>query len=421
MCKMNSIILHIDMNSYYATLEQQAYPNLRGKPIGVAGKGKGERTVIAGASIEAKKLGVKGAMSSWEALKICPSLIIVPANYERYSFVSKRVFRLLERFSPKVEIFSIDEAFIELPYAIGWDGAESIAKQIKSLITKQIGEWVTCSIGISYGKTLAKLASELQKPDGLVIIRPENFQEVAKITPIEELCGIGWRIGPRLNQLGVRTIAELGNLPKQILTTTFGDFTGSWLHKIGNGVDDNIIRSFHSLDQEKSVGHSYTVPRDLTNIGDTLRIALLLSERVGVRLRHKGLIGKTISVYIRFNDRTGWAESKIQPSYICDGLAIYEAAKRIIDNIPYPKPIRLVSVSISTLVAQEQITQPLFITEQKRLKLTNSVDKINQRYGEFTVFRSSLTKIKQRIFNLPDGRNKRLFVPNATPFLKRLT
>ncbi|MBI4947940.1 DNA polymerase IV [Candidatus Berkelbacteria bacterium] len=418
---MNKIIIHLDMNSYYATLEQQAYPNLRGKPIGVAGKGKGERTVIAGASIEAKKLGVKGAMSSWEALKICPSLIIIPANYERYSFVSKRIFNMLERFSPKVEIFSIDEAFIELPATIGWDGAEKIAKQMKQLISKQIGEWVTCSIGISYGKTLAKLASELQKPDGLVVIKPENFRAIAKITRIEELCGIGWRIGPRLNQIGVRTIAELGDIPKQILTTIFGEFTGSWLHRIGNGVDDNIIRSFHGLDREKSVGHSYTVPRDLTNIGDTLRVALLLSERIGVRLRRKELIGKTISVYIHFNDRTIWAESKIQPSYICDGLAIYEAAKRIIDNIPYPKPIRLVGISISNLVSQEQITQPLFTIEQKKIKLTNSVDKINERYGEFTVFRSSLAKIKQRIFNLPDGRNKRLFVPNATPFMKRLT
>ena len=417
---MDRIILHLDMNSYYATLEQQAYPNLRGKPIGVAGKGGGERTVVVGASIEAKKLGVRGAMSTWEARKICPQIIIIPANYDRYSFVSKRIFTMMERFSPTVEVFSIDEAFIELPNKANWEDAASIAHQMKKLIHKQIGEWVTCSIGISYGRTLAKLASELQKPDGLVIIRPEDFTKIAQKTAIEDLCGIGWRIGPRLNQMGVRTINELGQMPRQMLIDTFGQATGSWLNLIGNGIDDNRLRSYRDLPHEKSIGHSYTVPQDLRSLEDVKKTALLLCERVGVRLRNKNLVGRTVSLYMRFDDHTSWGQQHHQKEYIFDGLHIYRLAEKVFKDLPQSKPVRLVAVSISDLSELKSSTQPLFEVEKNREKLTKAVDKINARYGEFTVHRGTLASIRRRIFRLPDGRNKRLYIPNSSPFMKRI-
>lgn len=407
------------MNSYYATLEQQAYPNLRGKPIGVAGKGRGERTVVVGASIEAKKLGVKGAMSAWEAKKICPQIIIIPAHYDRYIFVSQRIFSLLERFSPKVEVFSIDEAFVELPNQMGWDDAVAIAKQIKQLIKVQIGEWVTGSIGISYGRTLAKLASELQKPDGLTIIKPEDFAVMAQKTLVEELCGIGWCIRPRLNQAGIWTIAELGQAPKRLLLEMFGEFTGTWLHNIGNGVDDNRIRSYHDLPHEKSVGHSYTLPKDIASLEDVKKVALLLCERVGVRLRRKNLIGRTVSVYLRFYDKTGWGERASQKEYILDGLDIYKGVERLLDHLPYQKPVRLLAVSITDLAEQVQVTRPLFLEAQRHEQLIKAVDRLNTRYGEFTVHRGALAKLKERIFKLPDGRHKRLYIPTVSPFTKR--
>jgi len=417
---MNSIVLHLDVNSYYASLEQQAYPQLRGKPVGVAGKGRGERTVVVGASIEAKRLGVKGAMSTWEAKRICPQIIIIPANYDRYIFVSKRIFSALERFSPKIEVFSIDEAFVELPNRANWDDAVMIAKQMKQLIRTQIGEWVTCSIGISYGRTLAKLASELKKPDGLTVIRPEDFTQMAAHTPVEQLCGVGWRIRPRLNQAGIYTIAELGAAPKALLKEMFGEHTGSWLNRIGNGQDDNQIRSFRDLPQEKSVGHSYTVPRDLTSLEDVKRVALLLCERVGTRLRRKNLIARTVSVYVRFGDKTGWGEQQTQGDYSMDGLSIFEVVCNLLDTIPYPKPIRLIAVSVSELAKQTQTTQPLFPERQRLERLTRSVDRLNTRYGEFTVHRGSLAELKERIFKLPDGRHKRLYIPNTSPFMKRI-
>lgn len=419
----NRLILHIDMNSYFATMEQQAYPNLRGKPIGVAGKGRGERTVVAGASMEAKKFGITSGMSTWEATRLCPQLLLVPANYDRYIFTSQRIFSLLERFSPTVDIFSIDEAFVDLTTKASWDDAVTIAQQMKQLIHRQIGSWVTCSIGISYGKTLAKLASEMQKPDGLTLIKPADFARIAAVTPIEDLCGIGWAIRPRLNQMGVFTIAELANLPKSTLVTSFGDFTGSWLYNISHGIDDNHLRSFRRLDQEKSIGHSYTLPKDVASLDDVKKVMLLLAERVGVRLRHKNLIGKTVSVYVRFADKSGWGQRATQKDYLLDGYTIYQAGARLLDLIPNPRPVRLIAITISDLVQQVQVTQPLFPDRRRWESLTRAIDRINQRDGEFTVYRATLNKIKSRIFNLPDGRNKRTYLPqinHINPFTKRV-
>lgn len=420
---MGKIVLHLDMNSYFATMEQQAYPNLRGKPVGVAGKGRGERTVVAGASIEAKRLGIRSGMSTWEAEKICPSIIIIPANYDRYIFTSQRIFSLIERFGPKVEVFSIDEAFLDLSYDYSWEGAVSVAKQLKELIYNKIGSWVSCSIGISYGKTLAKLASELKKPDGLVVIKPADFAQMAATTKIEALCGIGYRLRPRLNQMGVTTIADLSQVPKAVLLTTFGEFTGSWLYNISHGLDDNQIRSFRDLPQEKSVGHSYTLPQDITNRADAKKVLLLLSERVGQRLRKKGLAGKTVSLYVRFSDFSGWAQRMAQSDYLDDGLDIYQAGAKILDLINTSKAIRLLSITVSDLVQQVAITKPLFLAGQRHRQLVRSIDRINHRFGEMTIFRGALASIKERIFKIPDGRNKRVYLPQITyinPFTKRV-
>lgn len=417
-----SVILHLDMNSYFAAMEQQAYPNLRGKPIGVAGKGKSERTVIVGASVEAKKFGITSGTPGWEAKKLCPELIIIPADYSRYVYTSRKIFALLERFSPTVEVFSIDEAFIELPAECSWEDAMQMARQIKKLIRTQIGEWMSCSIGISYGRTLAKLGSELQKPDGLVLIRPEDFSQIAEKTPIQELCGIGWRLRPRLNQLGVNTIAELGRLPKDTLLSVFGAHTGSWLHNIGNGIESRKLRSFYDLPQEKSISHAYTLPRDISSQADVRRVLLLLSERVGVRLRKKGLMARSVSIYMRFGDKTGWATSSTGKEYFLDGYRIYQLALRQFEKISNQKPIRLISVAVTELCRQTEIAQPLFPESQQKERLVLAMDRINHRYGELTVYRGGLLGVKQKIFNLPDGRNHRLYIPKISevnPFLKR--
>lgn len=416
-------ILHLDMNSYFAAMEQQAYPNLRGKPIGVAGKGKGERTVIVGASIEAKRFGLYSGIPSWEAKKLCPELIIVPANYSRYLYTSRKLFGLLERFSPTVEVFSIDEGFIELPEACSWEDARCLALQMKQLVKNQIGEWLSCSVGISYGRTLAKLASELEKPDGLVVIRPEDFPDIAEVTAIEKLCGIGWRLRPRLNQLGVTTIAELGRTPRQTLVTIFGEYTGTWLWEIGNGVDSRRLRSFHDLPQEKSISHAYTLPQNISSYHDARRVLLLLSERVGARLRRKNLMTRSVSLYVRYQDRSGWSGRLTKKESFLDGYRIYRLADELLTRAAIQQPIRLLSVAVTDLSQQKEISQLLFPDDQKIEQAVRAVDEINHRYGEMTIFRGGVLPVQHRIEQLIDGRNSRLYVPRVgevNPFLKRL-
>lgn len=300
------VILHIDMNSYYATLEQQAHPNLRNKPIGIIGKGGGEKTLVIGASIEAKKQGVVGPMTTWEAKNICPNLIIVPANYDRYVFTSRRIFSIIERFSSDIEIFSIDEAFIMLSDKDTWDSAVLVAKQIKKLIKDQVGDWVSCSVGISYGKILAKLASELQKPDGLTVISDESFQEIAKQTPIKDISGIGPRLTFRLQRLGVDKLIDLQKLSLDILVKTFGRSLGSWMKDIAHGIDNSKPQSYRNLSIEKTISHSYTLPKEITDIEDLKSIIMILCERLAFQMRQKKVIPRSIYLYLRFGDNSSW-------------------------------------------------------------------------------------------------------------------
>lgn len=418
------IILHLDMNSYYASVEQQATPSLRGKAIGVAGKGAGERSVVVGLSIEAKKAGIRGIMSTWEAQRRYPNLLIVRAHYDRYIFTSQRIFRIMERYSPKVEIFSIDEAFADLT-GHSWEEAVEIAQAIKDAIRQEIGGWLRCSIGLSYGKTLAKLASELHKPDGLTVIRPEDFATLAPQIPIEDVCGIGYRLSARLHRLGPKTLADLAAIPIATLVSIFGPHTGTWMHQISHGIDTPLVRSFHSLTQEKSISHAYTLPRDITHPEEVRGVILLLAERVGRRLRRKSLMARQVWLYVRWGQSEpamhggGWGKQIRLGHYLRDGYEIYETAQRLAQELPVDNSIRLVAIGVGQLQPIKQAPQPLFAPERNRDQVLGALDDINDRFGELTIHRATVSAVKQRILTLPDGRNKRLYIPEAHPFIKR--
>jgi len=407
----NRIIIHLDMNSYFASMEQQANPNLRGKPIGVAGKPGSERTVITAFSIEAKKFGLNSGMHAHEAKQLCPQLIIVPANYNRYTFTSKRIFAILEKFSPNIDIFSIDEAFIALDRQESWSSAQRIARQIKLAIRQTIGQQATCSVGISYNKVLAKLASEKHKPDGLTIIRPEDFPSVAQETTLQEVCGIGPRLGPRLNRLGIFSLADIGRTPRRVLVTVFGMATGTWLYELGQGRDNGEIHSFRHLPQEKSISHGYTLPQDLPSLAEVKKIILLLSERVGEDLREKGLAGRCVSLFLRDSYFNSWGQSTNQKDYIKDGYRIYQIASGLTDTAPFSQPIRFVGVAISDLIKQSLLSKPLlpYLTREERLD--QAIDRLNYRHGRQTIYRAAIASWRQRVFDLPDGRQGKNFTP----------
>ena len=378
-------ILHIDMNAYFASVEQRANPHLRGKPIIVCGQG---RTVVTTASYEARKCGVKTGMTIPEAKKLCPDVICVIGNPIKYIDTSKRIYKILLEFTNRVEVYSIDEAFMDVSDCKNLFGdGENIARRIKERLKEEIG--LTCSMGVAPNKLLSKLASGMQKPDGLVLIKHEDIPKILEKTPVEDLCGIGVKISSHLNSLGIKTVKQLGDTKIDILTRHFG-FWGHILKKMGKGEDENPVSYFWEDELIKSIGHSHTLPRDTWDTQIIEAYLLMLSEKVAVRLREANLIGRTIALTIRYSDFHTFTRHLTIKHYIKTGYEIYLQALKLLNKIrPFKKAIRLIGVSISNLIKDEKQLY-LLETYKNEERITKAVDLINKKFGEFTIKPSSL-------------------------------
>jgi DNA polymerase-4 len=379
------IILHIDMNAFFASVEQQSNPELRGKPIAVIGAAK--RTVITTCSYEARAFGVKTGMNAWEARQKCPQLIFVVGNNRKYTYTSTQIIGIMREYTPMVEVFSIDEAFLDVTGSLAIFGSpERITHLIKARIKHQFG--LTCSVGIAPNKLLAKLASDMQKPDGLTIIKPDQIAGVLERVPIRDLCGIGAQTGKQLANLGIRTCGELGRFPVDILKRKFG-VVGEQLHLMGLGVDDSPVVPEEEAEEVKTVGHSTTLDRDIIDRDEIQRYLLQLSEMVGRRARRYQVVGKTVTLTIRYPDFTTFSRQESRPNYINSSEEIYQAALKILDTVELTQPVRLLGVRISNLRHHtEQLS--LFEGERKKAQLANAMDLVNNKFGDFAVTFGSL-------------------------------
>ena len=380
-------ILHIDFNSYFATVEQQANPRLRGKPVGVTGGDRMTRTVIGAASVEAKKYGVKTGMAIWQAKQLCPTLILVPGDSDKYLETTKRFLNILKNYGPNLEVFSIDEVFLELLHRD--DKVIEIAQEIKARIKTEIGEWMKCSIGISYNKLMAKLASSLQKPDGLVII-PDQTEAIKILDQVEldKVCGIGPRIKKRLFNMGITGFANLRKASKESLKASFKSY-GLVLYKMSRGLDDNPIVPFFEKVEVKSIGHRHTIDHDTNDPVEIKQILLKLTELIARRLRSKKLVGKTISCWLRSHDFSGAGMQTTIP-YTSDGLEIFRAAWKIFWEIWNGEKIRMIGASISNLKPENPKNLSLLEETNKQEIMLKVIDKINDKFGEFTLQRGIL-------------------------------
>jgi len=388
-------ILHIDMNAFFASVEQQANPELRGKPIAVVGGGG--RTVITTSSYEARAKGVKTGMAVWEGKRCCPELIIVVGDNRKYTYTSTKINEIFRDFTPEVEAFSIDESWLDVSHSLGIFGcAENIAYQIKARIRHSFG--ITCSIGIAPNKLLAKLASDMQKPDGLTVIRPEDVARVLERMPIKDLCGIGRKMEKHLNLMSIYTCGELGRCDEARLTRKFG-IVGRRLKEMGQGIDDSAVIPFGEEDEVKSVGHSRTLERDIDDPAEIRRFLLQLSEMVGSRARRYGVSGKTIHLYVRYADFfSSWGRQTTLRCYVNRSDEIHQAALSILDTVELEQPVRLLGITLSNLKHQaEQL--PLFEDERKKLFATQAMDKVNDRFGSMAVTYGSLIADKKKAGN----------------------
>jgi DNA polymerase-4 len=381
-------IMHVDMNAFFASVEQQCNPRLRGKPIAVIGSAK--RTVITTASYEARAFGVKTGMTVWEGRQRCPHLILVIGNNRKYTWTSSQIVQLMLQFTPLVEVFSIDEAFLDLSGSIRLFGnAERIAYLLKAQIRHRFG--ITCSIGIAPNKLLAKLASEMKKPDGLTIIRPEEVSLVLERVPVKELCGVGSKTARQLALYGIRTCGELGRFPVDVLRKRFG-IIGERLHQMGRGVDDSPVIPAEEAEEVKSVGHSMTLERDIGERAEILQFLLQLSEMVGRRARRYKVWGKTVTLSIRYADFDTWAgRQETLPNHVNQSGDIYNAAVTILGSLILTQPVRLLGVRLTNLRYQSN-QLPLFEEERKNMLLAEAMDKVNDRYGDFSVTFGSLLR-----------------------------
>jgi DNA polymerase-4 len=383
------LIMHIDMNAFFAAIEQQSNPALRGQPVAVVGSK--ERTIILTATYEARHFGVKTGMTLHQARQLCPQLRLVVANNRLYTHISAEIIKVFCDYSPLVEVFSIDEAFLDISGSLRlFGGALRIAYLIKSRIKFRFG--LSCSVGIAPNKLLAKLASELHKPDGLTIIPPERVSEILEDLSIGELCGIGPETERKLNQLGVVTCGQLGRFSASVLKSHFG-IVGQRLALMGKGIDNSPVVPQGSQPEVKTVGHSMTLRRDILDRGEIAGFLLQLSEMVGRRARRYGVTGRTLTLTVRYADFSTFSKQRVQAGEIYLSEQIYGAALKILDSLTLTQPVRLLGVRLSSLQHQEH--QLLLLPEERReQQLSAALDQVNDRYGEFTLMAGTLLQFK---------------------------
>lgn len=378
---MNRIIMHIDMNAFFASVEQQINPALREKPIAVIGSH--ERTVVTTSSYEARAYGVKTGMTKYEAKRLCPHIILVAGDTGRYTDTCRRLVEIFLQYTPIVEVYSIDEAFLDITGSILLFGsAEIIAKNIKTDIRKRFGR-LTCSIGIAPNKLLAKLGSDMKKPDGLVVILQEDVDKLLENLPVKELCGIGPQLETHLSGMGIRTCGELKRASIHVLRNRFG-VIGERLKLMAQGTDDSPVIPLGQESDAKSVGHSMTLDRNVSDMETLERHILQLSEMVGRRMRRGGYTGRTFALTLRYADFTTFTKRTTVGIHTNNSIDIYIYAKEILNTIRLQQPIRLIGVSASNLT--KNISQILlFSSERNKKAAIRAMDEINDRYGDFSI------------------------------------
>jgi len=373
-------IVHLDMDAYFASVEQQCNPSLRGKPIIVTGRGK--RTVVTTASYEARKYGVKTGMTVAEAQKLCPDLIRVDGNPDKYLYTNFMIREILIGFTDRVETYSIDEFFLDIT-----GSTEDVVGEIKYRVRESTR--LSCSCGLAPNKLLAKLGSKMQKPDGLTIIDAENMQDILEITPVDKLHGLGSKTAEHLNKLGIKTAGELGNAPIGFLMSHFG-FWGHILKCMGQGIDNSPVPYYWEHNEPKSMGHSFTLPRDITDIVIIKTYILMLCQKVAMRLQNQGKAAQTIALTIRYSDFRTFCFRKSAGCLVYTIHGIYYVCLKILNDIGKPKkPVRLLGVCASNLVDNSR--QLYLLDELEKLeKLDKAILGINNKYGEFTIRPASL-------------------------------
>ncbi|MEW5761592.1 MAG: DNA polymerase IV [Bacillota bacterium] len=384
---MERAIILADMDAFYAAVHQALDPTLRGRPVIVAGDPAARRGIVLAASYEAKARGVKTGVPVHEARRLCPEGIFVRPQHHLYLHFSTRILGIMRDFTPLVEPFSIDEAFLDVTGCRSLFGSpEEIALALKRRIRREVG--VSCSVGIGPNKLLAKMAAGLQKPDGLTVLRHEDVPARLWPLPVRELFGVGPRYEEHLRRLGIHTIGDLAGYPVEILRARFGVY-GELLWLCANGVDESPVDP-HSLDECKSIGHQITLPRDYRRFGEIKVVILELADEVAARVRAGGYTGRTVVLSLKDAGFRYLSRLKTLPVPTNLAADIYRAAGDLLErHWPEGMPVRMVGVALAGLVAGLPVQVTLFGERERREMAERACDHIRERFGARAIFRAS--------------------------------
>lgn len=391
-------ILHIDMDAFYASIEQRDDPSLKGKPVIIGAKvGRG---VVSTASYEARKYGVRSAMPVSEAVRRCPHGIYIAPNIAKYRAVSEQIMDIFHRYTPDVEAISLDEAFIDVTGSQKLFGsAEQIGRAIKKNIYEELS--LTASVGLAYNKFLAKLASDLDKPDGFYIVTPNELQQKIWPLSIRRMMGVGSKTAELLERMGVKTIGQLAVMDKGLLEHLLGK-AGGQMHELANGMDD---RAVESVREAKSFGRETTFPTDISDTYMLETVLFTLADDVCHSLRSHHVKGRTVSIKIRYPDFKSITRAITLDQYTSSFEPIYDAVKLLMkQNYKDGTPVRLIGVTVYNLKQEVDIIeqQDLFLDKnavEKVNTLNKVLDDINDKYGGDTVHRARKIRHKSGTFS----------------------
>ena len=384
------IILHLDMDAFFASIEQAINPAFRGKPLIVGSRRKKYLTVVAACSYEAKAFGIESGMLSADAFALCPSAEFVPADSARYTYTSSAIAEMLEKYSDRLERASIDEFYLDLT-AEGPQRAAAIGAEIRAWIKKEL--FITGSIGIAPAKIVAKMAAKSCKPDGLKVVEPEQVQDFLGKLPVQKVPGIGPHLTAYLNEVSIFTLGELRAAPLEWLIKRFGK-TGAWMSQVSQGIDPEEVGSIYDPDAPpKSIGHSYTLERELCRRQDIEGWIRMLSEMVAFRMRKEGVEASTAHLYIRGRFYS-FARGKKFRCVSSDPEVIYERSLNILRSFGLKTySVKALGVSASGLSLAEPVQ--LFTEDKRRQELLKAVDRINERFGEWSICPAVIKDIRR--------------------------
>ena len=380
---MERVILHSDLNNFYASVEQRDNPALKGKPIAVCGDPEQRHGIVLAKSQEAKRFGIKTGDAIWQAKQKCKDLLVVPPHYDRYLETSAAAREIYVSYTDQVEPFGLDECWLDVGGSMSLFGdGTTIADSIRERVRLELS--LTVSIGVSFNKVFAKLGSDYKKPDATTVITKDNYRQLVWALPVSDLLYVGPATTAKLARYGITTIGGWAALDIQALYRMFGK-VGAMLHRFATGLDSSGVASYTAMPLVKTVGNSTTAPRDLITDDDVKITLYALCESVAARLREQNALCNTVQLSVRDTSLLWYGCQQKLPIPAYNSTAIFEAAFALYRSHRPPRPVRSMSVRASGLMpAGDGIQLSLFGDEVRSLRHTDlerAVDKVRSKYG----------------------------------------